>query len=189
MADQAAKAATKPPTPTAAATGNPHMSKTGYEVFCDLIYTSALDNPKIALLIFAQFFFMSIYYGPLFGKRWTNALTRDKGLKRHELWVLGRYSFFICSFGALACNGIRTLAIEGFVTLIGAFTLCMYQQIALFVWMVGLISVDHNFWAQKPLSVILINQGADLSCALLSATLSFYIRECDFSAYTAYLPF
>ena len=151
-------------------------SKTGYEVFCDLIYTGKIDCSKVAIEVAAQVVVGFMWYSFIFGKTWVYWNTADKGLKRPEQWTQ-RYPFLVNMAMTIFAAVLRTLTIVAFAHSVGANTLCMYQQIGCFVAGIALMNIHQYFWEQRPYQIWLIDAGNQLTLALVASSVQFYLKD------------
>ncbi len=138
-----------------------------------------LYTPLIVAAI-AQFFFGFLWYGILMRNPYCRAVATDKGVKA-VAFIKQIYATPVAVFTSLITGIFRAAAIVSIVHHAASYqadaksSLCIYSQAATAVWLVAqLPSLEDAFYAQRPLTLIVLSAGFNLGCALIASLVLFF---------------
>eukprot|EP00388_Colpodella_angusta_P031926 GDKK01024838.1.p1 GENE.GDKK01024838.1~~GDKK01024838.1.p1 ORF type:complete len:160 (-),score=6.60 GDKK01024838.1:104-583(-) len=151
---------------------------------CQLFETPiALNYASLFFSTVAQQIVGMFWYGLAFSSVYCYYFAADKGVKRVE-FAIRRYGLSWQILGSLITNFVRSFAIATTISLLGkeSSDINMYLQVALAVGTVTLLPISGDFWADRPLPLIIINSGNIVALALTSAVVLFYTRDINWFA-------
>ncbi len=143
---------------------------------CEKLFAGmTYDWGVLALIALAQLLLGGIWYEVIFrhtSHYWHSVANGVKGGKL----AIQRYGGLTQSVVSIFLSLIRAVVIELIAFQVKASTLCLYQEIGLFVAVICITTFHHGFWSQQPWQLILLAVSHEIAVCLLSATLSFYTR-------------